>query len=150
MHHLLIYPPNHYIYNKYKLYPHIFSVSVVHFREYRKNTRGRSPNKLHACSLLFLFLVIQRGMRIIPLGFCLRVIVDEKPLISKDDIECSILMRNWEPRNAMSLQHVQTQYYLLGRPSLQHAVRASTMQKKSLHYAVKEPPLCSKRVSTMQ
>ena len=30
--------------------------------------------------MLFLCLFIQRGMRVTPLGFCLRVIVNEKPL----------------------------------------------------------------------
>ena len=33
--------------------------------------------------MLFLFLVIQRGIHVAPLGFCLRVIVNEKLLILK-------------------------------------------------------------------
>ena len=33
--------------------------------------------------MLFLFLVIQRGIHVAPLGFCLRVILNEKLLILK-------------------------------------------------------------------
>ena len=82
---------------------------------------------MHALSLFF---VIQRGMRIHPLGFCPRVIVDEKHLILNRRYLVFYLMRNWEPQDAMSVRHADSSppYYLLGRPSLQHAVRASTMQ----------------------
>ena len=47
--------------------------------------------------MLSLCLVIQRGMRVTPLGFCLRIIVNENPLNlekTKSSVHISVLYRN--------------------------------------------------------